>query len=238
MAKATKNREEALRRFDRQHAYSPGDALDLVKTLSSAKFDESVDVAFQLGIDAKKADQIVRGTVSLPHGTGKDVRVAVFAESDNARDAEAAGAVIVGGKELAEEISAGRALDFDVVIASPDMMPHVGKLGPILGPRGLMPNPKSGTVTPNVAKAVAEFKAGRVEFRNDRYGNVHLPIGKVSFTPEQLVENFGVAADELLRARPASAKGRFVRKVSVSSTMGVGVHIDTSAVEDLVKELR
>jgi large subunit ribosomal protein L1 len=238
MAKATKNREEALRRYDRQHAYSPGEAFELVKTLSSAKFDESVDVAFQLGIDPKKADQLVRGTVSLPHGTGKDIRVAVFAESDNARDAEAAGADIVGGKELAEEISGGRALDFDVVVATPDMMPHVGKLGPILGPRGLMPNPKSGTVTPDVAKAVAEFKAGRVEFRNDRYGNVHLPVGKVSFTPEQLVENFGVAADEILRSRPAAAKGRFVRKIAVSSTMGVGIRVETSAVEDLVKEMR
>ncbi len=237
MAKATKNREEALRRYDRQHAYAPGDAVELVKTLSTAKFDESVDVAFQLGIDPKKADQLVRGTVSLPHGTGKDIRVAVFAESDNARDAEAAGADIVGGKELAEEISAGRTLDFDVVVATPDMMPHVGKLGPILGPRGLMPNPKSGTVTPDVAKAVAEFKAGRVEFRNDRYGNVHLPVGKVSFTAEQLLDNFGVAADEILRSRPAAAKGRFVRRVGVSSTMGVGVRVDPSAIEDLVKEL-
>jgi large subunit ribosomal protein L1 len=237
MAKATKKREEALRRYDRQHAYTPGDAMELVKTLASANFDESVDAAFQLGIDPKKADQLVRGTISLPHGTGKDIRVAVFAESDNARDAEAAGADIVGGKELAEEISGGRSLDFDVVVATPDMMPHVGKLGPILGPRGLMPNPKSGTVTPDVAKAVAEFKAGRVEFRNDRYGNVHLPVGKVSFTSEQLLDNFGVAADEILRSRPAAAKGRFVRKIAVSSTMGAGVRIDTSAVEDLVKEL-
>jgi large subunit ribosomal protein L1 len=237
VTKVAKKRQEALRRYDRQHAYTPADALELVKTLASAGFDESVDVAFQLGIDPKKADQLVRGTVSLPHGTGKDVRVAVFAESDNARDAETAGADVVGGKELAEEISAGRALDFDVVVATPDMMPHVGKLGPILGPRGLMPNPKSGTVTPDVAKAVAEFKAGRVEFRNDRYGNVHLPVGKVSFTAEQLIDNLAVAADEILRSRPAAAKGRFVRRMTVSSTMGVGVKIDPSSAEDLVKEL-
>jgi large subunit ribosomal protein L1 len=180
----------------------------------------------------------VRGTVSLPHGTGKSVRVLVFAESDAARDAEAAGADVVGGQELAEELQGGRALDFDIAIAAPDMMQHVGKLGPILGPRGLMPNPKSGTVTPDVAKAVAEFKAGRVEYRNDRYGNVHLPVGRVSFEAPQLVENFGAAADELIRARPAAAKGRFMRKVAISSTMGPGVRIDPGGVEDMVKELR
>ena len=173
----------------------------------------------------------------MPHGTGKDVRVAVFAESDNARDAEAAGADVVGGKDLAEEISGGRTLDFDVVLATPDMMPHVGKLGPILGPRGLMPNPKSGTVTPDVAKAVTEFKAGKVEYRNDRYGNVHLPVGKVSFQADQLVDNFGSVAGEILRARPASAKGRFMRKVSLSSTMGVGIHVDPGSVEELVKSM-
>ena len=237
MAKTSRNREEALRRFDRHHHYAVADAVELVKTLATAKFDESVDAAFMLGIDAKKADQLVRGTVSLPHGTGKDVRVAVFAESDNARDAEAAGADVVGGKDLAEEISGGRTLDFDVVLATPDMMPHVGKLGPILGPRGLMPNPKSGTVTPDVAKAVTEFKAGKVEYRNDRYGNVHLPVGKVSFQADQLVDNFGSVAGEILRARPASAKGRFMRKVSLSSTMGVGIHVDPGSVEELVKSM-
>jgi large subunit ribosomal protein L1 len=238
MAKATKHQADALRRFDRNTLYGPADALELVKTLAYAKFDESVDAVFTLGIDPRKADQLVRGTVSLPHGTGKSVRVVVFAESDAARDAEAAGADVVGGKDLADEIAAGRALDFDIAIAAPDMMPHVGKLGPILGPRGLMPNPKSGTVTPDVAKAVAEFKAGRVEYRNDRYGNVHLPVGRVSFDAQLLLDNFGAAADELMRARPAAAKGRFMRKVAVSSTMGPGVRIDPAGVEDLVKELR
>lgn len=237
MAKKTKQQVDALRRFDRNTLYAPADALELVKNLAFAKFDESVDVVFTLGIDPRKADQLVRGTVALPHGTGKSVRVLVFAESDAARDAEAAGADIVGGEDLAEEISGGRALDFDVAVASPDMMPHVGKLGPILGPRGLMPNPKSGTVTPDVAKAVAEFKAGRVEYRNDRYGNVHLPIGRVSFEPGYLVENFSVAADELMRARPAAAKGRFLRKIAASSTMGPGVRIDPGGVEVLLKEL-
>ena len=237
MAKRTKQHAEALASFDRNTLYAPHEALDIVKNLAYAKFDESVDTVFTLGIDPRKADQLVRGTVSLPHGTGKTVRVLVFAESDAARDAEAAGADIVGGKDLAEEISGGRTLDFDIAVASPDMMAHVGKLGPILGPRGLMPNPKSGTVTTDVARAVSEFKAGRVEYRNDRYGNVHLPVGRVSFTGQSLTENFGAAAEELIRARPASAKGRFLRKVAVSSTMGPGVRIDPRAVEELVKEL-
>ncbi len=238
MAKLTKSQAAARRRYDKNTLYSPDDALELVRTLAGAKFDESVDAAFQLGIDARKADQLVRGTVSLPHGTGKTVRIIVFAEGESALAAEEAGADIVGGKALAEEIGAGGAIEFDMAIASPDMMPHVGKLGPILGPRGLMPNPKSGTVTPDVAKAVAEFKAGRVEYRNDRYGNVHVPVGRVSFSAEDLVANFGACADELMRNRPASAKGRFVRKVAVSSTMGPGVRIDPSLVEDLVKTLR
>ncbi len=237
MAKRTKQHAEALASFDRNTLYAPHEALDIVKNLAYAKFDESVDTVFTLGIDPRKADQLVRGTVSLPHGTGKTVRVLVFAESDAARDAEAAGADIVGGKDLAEEISGGRTLDFDIAVASPDMMAHVGKLGPILGPRGLMPNPKSGTVTTDVARAVSEFKAGRVEYRNDRYGNVHLPVGRVSFTGQSLTENFSAAAEELIRARPASAKGRFLRKVAVSSTMGPGVRIDPRAVEELVKEL-
>ena len=238
MAKHSKAQSDAYRRFDKQTLYPPADAVDLVKTLAHAKFDESVDAVFNLGIDARKADQLVRGTVSLPHGTGKTLKVLVFAESDNAKAAEEAGADIVGGKELAEELQAGRAIDFDLAIASPDMMPHVGKLGPILGPRGLMPNPKSGTVTPDVGKAVTEFKGGRVEYRNDRYGNVHLPIGRVSFTAEQLTENLGAAADEIIRSKPPAAKGRFIRKVAVSSTIGVGVRVDPSAVEDLAKELR
>ncbi len=238
MAKLSKAQADAARRYDKLTLYATRDAVGLVKTLSHVKFDEGVDVVFTLGIDARKADQLVRGTVSLPHGTGKQVRVLVFAESEAARAAEAAGADIVGGKDLAEQISGGGALEFDVAIATPDMMPHVGKLGPILGPRGLMPNPKSGTVTPDVGKAVEEFKAGRVEYRNDRYGNVHVPIGRVSFNEDQLVDNLGAVADELLRNRPASAKGRFIRKVAVSSTMGPGVKVDPAQVEDMVKELR
>jgi large subunit ribosomal protein L1 len=234
----SKARSDAERRYDKNALYGPGDAVGLVKTLASASFDESVDAAFLLGIDARQADQLVRGTVSLPHGTGKDVRVAVFAESDKAREAEAAGADIVGGKELAEELQGGGALDFDIAIATPDMMPVVGKLGPILGPRGLMPNPKSGTVTQDVGKTVEAFKAGRVEYRNDRYGNVHVPIGRVSFTEEQLEQNLAAVSDEILRSRPPTTKGRFVEKVVLSSTMGPGVRIDPSQVEDLVKAYR
>ncbi len=237
--KRSKRLRDADRRYDRQALYPPQDAIELVKTLAYASFDESVDVAFQLGIDPRQADQIVRGTVSLPHGTGKDVRVLVFAESDQAREAEAAGADIIGGAELAEAIQSGaQPLDFDVVVAAPEMMRVVGKLGRILGPHGLMPNPKSGTVTPAVGKTVAAFKAGRIEYRNDRYGNVHLPIGRVSFPTERLVENLAAAADELLRARPAAAKGRYLRKVAVSSTMGPGIKIDPGQVEDLAKEYR
>ena len=238
MAKKSKNTAAAKRQYDKSSLYAPDDAMSLVRSMSFAKFDESIDVVFSLGIDARKADQLVRGTVSLPHGTGKDVRVVAFVGGEKLAEAEEAGADIVGGKELAEEIAAGRDLDFDIAIAAPDMMPHVGKLGSILGPRGLMPNPKSGTVTPDVGKAIKEFKAGRVEYRNDRYGNVHIPIGKVSFEAEQLVANFAAIADEIIRARPAAAKGRFVRKVSVSSTMGPGVQIDPGQVEDLVKSLR
>lgn len=237
MAKKTKNAAAARRQYDKSAQYGPSDAIGLVRSLSFAKFDESVDAVFSLGIDARKADQIVRGTVSLPNGTGKDVRVAAFVGGEKIAEAEEAGADIVGGKELAEEIAAGGALEFDIAIATPDMMPHVGKLGSILGPRGLMPNPKSGTVTPDVGKAIREFKAGRVEYRNDRYGNVHIPIGRVSFEPEQLLANLGAIADEIARSRPAAAKGRFVRKVAISSTMGPGVHIDPSQLEDLVKSL-
>ncbi len=226
------------RRFDRHTMYTPQDAIDLVRSLAYAKFDESIDVAFLLGIDPRKADQLVRGTVSLPHGTGKSVRVLVFAESDNARAAEEAGADVVGGAELVEELQKGRALDFDIAIATPDLMPQVGKLGPVLGPRGLMPNPKSGTVTTDVGKAVSEFKAGRVEYRNDRYGNVHIPVGRVSFEPDLLLANIAAIGDELIRNRPPAAKGRFIRKVGLSSTMGPGVRIDPSELEDLVKASR
>lgn len=233
-----KQRKAAVAKYDKDTFYSPADAIDLVKSLAYAKFDEGVDATFFLGIDARKADQLVRSTVSLPHGTGKTVRVAVFAESDKAREAEAAGADVVGGKDLADAISAGGALDFDVAIATPDMMSVVGKLGPVLGPRGLMPNPKSGTVTVDVAKAVEQFKAGRVEFRNDRYGNVHVPVGRVSFDSEQLRENYAAAAGEILRNRPAASKGRFMKKAGLSSTMGPGIRIDPGQIEDLVKDLQ
>ena len=236
MAK-NKNTEAAKRQYDKSALYGPADAVALVRNMAFAKFDESVDAVFNLGIDARKADQLVRGTVTLPHGTGKDIRVIAFVGGESVAEAEEAGADIVGGKELAEEIAAGRALDFDIAIAAPDMMSHVGKLGSILGPRGLMPNPKSGTVTKDVAKAIKEFKAGRVEYRNDRYGNVHIPIVKVSFEAEQLSENFVSIADEIIRSRPAAAKGRFVRKVTVSSTMGPGVNVDPSIIEDVLKAM-
>lgn len=231
----SKNRAEVLRRYDSEAMYNPADAVALVKSLSFAKFDESVDIVYQLGIDARQAEQLVRNTVSLPHGTGKNVKVVVFA-NDQAKEAEEAGADIVGGQELADEIVKGLSLDWDVTIASPDMMPVVGKLGQLLGPRGLMPNPKSGTVTTDIGKTVAAFKAGRVEYRNDRYGNVHIPVGRVSFTEEQLAENIITTFDEIQRGRPASSKGRYIKKVSVSSTMGPGVNLDAGAIVDILKE--
>jgi large subunit ribosomal protein L1 len=235
----SKNRLDVERRYDRLNLYGPRDAIDLVRTLAYAKFDEGIDVAFNLNIDARQADQLVRNTVSLPNGTGKDVRVAVFAEGDKARDAEAAGADLIGGKDLADAIQSGsQALDFDVTIATPDMMPVVGRLGPVLGPRGLMPNPKTGTVTQDVGQTVAEFKAGRVEFRNDRYGNVHVPIGRVSFESDQVAENLATIADEIIRSRPAAAKGRYVEHISISSTMGPPVRVDYADLEDLVAEYR
>lgn len=238
MAKS-KNRKSIDRGYDKHNLYGPDEALGIVRTLSFAKFDESIDLSFRLGIDARHTDQIVRGTVSLPNGTGKDVKVVVFAESDQAREAEEAGADLIGGQELAEAMQAGKqSLDFDVVIATPSMMSVVGKLGPVLGPRGLMPNPKSGTVTQDVGKTVAAFKAGRLEYRNDRYGNVHLPIGRISFEVETLLENLAVAADEILRSRPPATKGKFVHSATVSSTMGPGIKIDTGLLEDLVKHSR
>ncbi|MDX1448998.1 MAG: 50S ribosomal protein L1 [Acidimicrobiia bacterium] len=228
----------AARSYDKHAAYPAQQALELVKSLATAKFDETVDAVFRLGIDPRKADQLVRGTVALPHGTGKEVRVAVFAPADRHAEAKEAGADLVGDKDLVEEIAAGRALDFDLVIATPDMMAEVGKLGRVLGPRGLMPNPKAGTVTADVGKAVSEFKAGKLEYRNDRYGNVHVPIGKSSFDVDQLLGNFTALSGELWRARPAAAKGRFVRGVSVSSTMGPSVKIDPAQIEDLAKKAK
>ena len=216
---------------DAQKALRPRPVLQPVRgprprqELARAKFDESVDVAVRLGVDPRKADQMVRGTVGLPSGTGKDVRVAVFATGEAAAAAREAGADIVGSDDLAAQVEAGK-FDFDVAIATPDMMPLVGRLGRALGPRGLMPNPKTGTVTTDVGRAVSEFKGGKVEYRTDRYGNIHVPLGKASFEPAALETNFRAVLDELNRAKPASAKGRYLRKITVSSTMGPGVHID------------
>jgi large subunit ribosomal protein L1 len=217
---------DALKGFDRDQFYTPTEALGIVKNTSKGGFDESVDVSVRLGVDPRKADQMVRGTVALPSGTGKDVRVAVFAAGEAAAEAREAGADIVGTDDLAAQVEAGK-FDFDVAIATPDMMPLVGRLGRALGPRGLMPNPKTGTVTQDVARAVSEFKGGKVEYRTDRYGNVHVPLGKASFDPGALEQNFRAVLDELQRAKPASAKGRYLRKITVSSTMGPGVRIDT-----------
>jgi large subunit ribosomal protein L1 len=225
MAIRSKKYREAATRFDRHEAYSPQDAIRIAKELASAKFDETVEAVFRLGIDPRKADQNVRGTIRLPHGTGKTKRVAVFAEGEKAKEAEEAGADIVGGQDLVSRVEGGF-LDFDVAIATPDMMSHVGKIGKILGPRGLMPNPKSGTVTFDVAEAVRDFKAGKIEYRNDRTGNVHVPIGKASFEVEQLVENYAAVADELIRVKPSTAKGRYIKKSAVSTTMGPGVKVD------------
>ena len=225
MAKHGKKYRDSLQRFDRQRLHTPGEALELVRSLAKANFDETVEMVVRLGVDPRKADQVVRGTVGLPAGTGKEVRVAVFAAGEAAAAAREAGADIVGADDLAAEIEGGM-LDFDVTIATPDLMPVVGRLGRILGPRGLMPNPKTGTVTPDVAKAVADFKGGKVEFRTDRYGNVAVPIGKASFETAALLENFRAVVDELNRAKPAAAKGRYIRKITVSSTMGPGIKVD------------
>lgn len=224
---------QAVAGYEKGTAYSPTEAIEHVKNLAFAKFDETVEVAFRLGIDPRKADQLVRGTVGLPHGTGKSVRVAVFAQGEKLKEAEDAGADVAGGKDFADQIAAGGALEFDVAIATPDMMAEVGKLGRVLGPRGLMPNPKAGTVTMDVGKAVEEFKAGKIEYRNDRYGNVAAPIGKVSFTVEQLAANLKALAGEILRAKPSASKGRYIRNASISSTMGPGVTIDPAALEDM-----
>src|SRR3954468_10624885 len=199
---------DASRRFDKQALHQPTEAFELVKQLANRKFDETVEVAFRLGVDPRKADQMLRGTVSLPHGTGKDVRVAVFATGDAAREAEEAGADVVGADDLVARVQEGF-LDFDVAIATPDLMSKVGRLGRTLGPRGVMPNPKTGTVTNEIGKTVAEFKAGKVEYRTDRNGNVHVPIGKVSFDRDALLANFQAVLDEILRTKPAASKGRY-----------------------------
>lgn len=226
MAKLSKKYREAVEKIKEQE-YAPLEAFELLKEISSAKFDETVEAHFRLGIDTRKADQQLRGTVSLPNGSGKQVRVAVFAEGDAARAAEEAGADIVGSDDLVADIQAGN-FDFDAAVATPDQMGKVGRLGKILGPRGLMPNPKLGTVTPDVAKAIKELKGGRVEYRADRYGIAHVILGKVSFTAEQLAENYGAVYDEVLRMKPSTAKGRYVKNVTVASTMSPGVPVDPS----------
>jgi large subunit ribosomal protein L1 len=220
---------DAAKRYDRDTFHTPGEAVELVKQFAPAKFDETVELAVRLGVDPRKADQIVRGTVALPAGTGKAVRVAVFAAGPQAAEAREAGADIVGADDLAERVQGGF-LDFDVAIATPDLMGQVGKLGRVLGPRGLMPNPKTGTVTTDVGKAVTEFKGGRVEYRTDKFGNVHVPVGKVSFDRAKLMENMRAVVEELIRAKPAAAKGRYVRSVTLSSTMGPGIKVDPNRV--------
>ena len=230
MAQHGKRYLDATKRYDRERQYAADEAIDVVKTLATANFDESVEVVIRLGVDPRKADQMIRGTVALPAGTGKDIRVAVFAQGDAAAAAEAAGAEFVGAEELAAQIEGGM-LDFDITIATPDLMPLVGKLGRVLGPRGLMPNPKTGTVTPDPAKAVEEFKGGKVEYRTDRNGNVHVIIGKASFASDALVTNFNAILDELTKARPSSAKGKYIRKATLSSTMGPGVQLDAAKLE-------
>src|SRR6476619_2011572 len=225
MAKKSKKYIEAAKLVDRTKAYPVAEAIELAKKTNFAKFDATLEVAFRLGVDPKKADQQIRGAVVLPNGTGKTQRVLVFAKGPKAKEAEAAGADYVGDAEYINKIQQGW-FEFDVIVATPDMMGEVGKLGRVLGPKGLMPNPKTGTVTPDVAKAVTEIKAGKVEYRTDRYGNVHVPLGKVSFDRDALTANYSAVLDELLRAKPAAAKGRYLRSVSLSSTMGPGVRVD------------
>jgi large subunit ribosomal protein L1 len=222
--------------IDRERAYTPLEAVRLLKETEGAKFDETVEAHFRLGLNVRHADQQLRGTIMLPHGIGKDVRVAVFAEGEKAREAEEAGADVVGAADLATKIEEGF-LDFDVAIATPDQMGNVGKLGRVLGPRGLMPNPKTGTVTFDVGKAVSDAKAGKLEYRTDRGGNVHLPIGKKSFDERALLENYATLIDEIIRAKPSAAKGRYIRQITLTTTMGPGIHVDSTKTRDLAEEL-
>lgn len=225
MAKVGKNYQEAVKAFDRNALYEPAEALAVVKKVAKAKFDETVEVAFKLGIDTRHADQQIRGALVLPNGTGKTRSVLVFAKGEKAKEAEAAGADFVGAEDMIAKIEQGW-FGFDVVVATPDMMGMVGKLGRVLGPKGLMPNPKTGTVTFDVARAVKEIKAGKIEYRADKAGIIHAPIGKVSFSEEKLIENYRVLSEILIKAKPAAAKGQYIRSVTVSSTMGPGVRIN------------
>ncbi|NEE00267.1 50S ribosomal protein L1 [Phytoactinopolyspora halotolerans] len=227
--KRSKAYRAAAEKIDRSRLYSAAEAVQLVKETSSTKYDATVEVALRLGVDPRKADEMVRGTVNLPHGTGKTARVLVFAVGPKAQEATDAGADIVGGDELIEEVQGGR-LDFDAVVATPDLMGKVGRLGRVLGPRGLMPNPKTGTVTVDVAKAVSDIKGGKIEFRVDRHANLHFIIGKTSFTEDALLENYSAALDEINRLKPSSSKGRYIKKATLTSTMGPGVPVDPSKI--------
>jgi large subunit ribosomal protein L1 len=235
MANHGKAYVEARKRFDREREYPPAEAISLVKELSRAKFNESVEVHIRTGLNVRHADEQLRGTLTLPHGLGKEVRVAVFAQGDKAREAEEAGADVVGAEDLAARIQDGFD-DFDVAIATPDLMPVVGRLGRILGPRGKMPNPRVGTVTPDIGRAVQEAKAGKVEYRTDRNAIVHLVIGKRDFDDRRLLENYAAVMDELIRAKPSAAKGRYIHTVTLASTMSPGIKVDPSRTRDLVEE--
>jgi large subunit ribosomal protein L1 len=234
--KRGKQYRAARAQVDRERVYSPIEAIRMLKNFDGRKFDETVEVHFRLGLNVRHADEQLRGTLMLPHGTGKEARVAVFAEGDKAREAEEAGADIVGAADLAQRVQDGFT-DFDVAIATPDQMGNVGRLGRILGPRGLMPNPKTGTVTMDVAKAVRDAKAGKLEYRTDRGANVHVPIGKKSFEERQLVENYAALVDEIVRAKPAAAKGRYIRQITLASTMGPGIHVDPQKTRGILEEL-
>ncbi|HZT46075.1 MAG TPA: 50S ribosomal protein L1 [Gaiellaceae bacterium] len=236
MAAHGKRYRSARATFDRERLYSPVEAVRLLKAMNGVKFDETVEVHFRLGLNVRHADEQLRGTLMLPHGTGKEMRVAVFAEGDKAREAEEAGADVVGSADLAKRIEEGFT-DFDVAIATPDQMGNVGRLGRILGPRGLMPNPKTGTVTFDVGKAVSEAKAGKLEYRTDRGANVHVSIGKKSFDTRALVENYAAVVEEIVRAKPAAAKGRYIRQITLTSTMGPGIHVDPARTRGIVDEL-
>jgi large subunit ribosomal protein L1 len=237
VSKRSKTLRAADAKIDRDKFYAPLEAVRLAKETSSTKFDGTVEVAFRLGVDPRKADQMVRGTVNLPHGTGKTARVLVFATGDRAAAAEAAGADIVGSDELIDEISKGNRLnEFDAVVATPDLMGKVGRLGRVLGPRGLMPNPKTGTVTPDVVKAVNDIKGGKIEFRVDKHSNLHFIIGKTSFDDTKLVENYGAALEEILRLKPSAAKGRYIKKAAITTTMGPGIPVDPNRTRNLLVE--
>jgi large subunit ribosomal protein L1 len=236
MTKRGKRYAAARARIDREKQYPPLEAIRILKELEAARFDETVEVHFRLGLNVRHADEQLRGTLMLPHGTGKDVRVAVFAEGEKAREAEEAGADVVGSADLAQRIEDGF-LDFDVAIATPDMMGVVGRLGRVLGPRGLMPNPKTGTVTFEVGKAVADAKAGKLEYRTDRGANVHVAIGKKSFDERKLLENYATLIEEIVRAKPAAAKGRYIKGITLTTTMGPGLHVDPTRTRGIVEEL-